>query len=54
MYLRSQAEEKFAYNQPKRQYNRLFMPAILSRILMAIKGLALTLWTEMTVSTYEG
>lgn len=53
-YLRSQAEEKFAYNQPKRQYNRLFMPAILSGILVAITGLPLTLWTEKTVSTYEG
>ena len=54
MYLRSQAEEKFAYNQPKWQYNRLFMPAILSGILVAITGLALTLWTEKTVSKYEG
>jgi len=53
MYLRSQVEEKFAYNQPKPQYNRLFTPAILSGITVAITGLALTLWTEKTVSTYE-
>jgi hypothetical protein len=43
MNLRSQAEEKFANNQPKQQYNRLFMPAILSGITVAITGLALTL-----------
>jgi len=53
MYLRSQAEENFAYNQPKSQCNRLFMPAILSGITVAITGLAVTLWTEKTVSTYE-
>jgi hypothetical protein len=54
MYLISQAAEKFVYNQPKRQYNRLFIPAILSGIFVAITGLALTLWTEETVSTNEG